>query len=243
MNSDPSRVTLLVIQPDPADPIDQFEPWFVKAGVEWNVVQPHAFDRVPEELDADGLLVLGGDMSSLHDHHYPWLEDIRALYRSAAKLRRPSLGICLGAQLMAQAFGGEVALGDSGLEAGVVRVHWREEADSDALVNQLPNPLRMGAMHGDMIAELPDDAEWLAYSDMYPHQAFRVRDSSWGVQFHPEIGKMTYENWVSQYSGGDPVAVQRLEHGRKQFAQQEDVVAQNTALFASRFAAIVRAAR
>ncbi|MYU11088.1 type 1 glutamine amidotransferase [Streptomyces sp. SID8361] len=232
--------TLLVVQPDPSDPLDQFGPWLAEAAVSWRVVRPFADDAIPADLDEDGLLVLGGDMSSLDDVDHPWLEDIRVLYRRAAELRRPTLGICLGAQLMAQAFGGTVRPGDNGVETGVVRVRWRDEAANDPLLHNFDAPFPVGAMHGDMIAGLPPGASWLGMSPMYAHQAFRVGECAWGVQFHPEIGAETYNQWVDMYDGSDPVAKERLELGRRDFAQMEADVLTGTVAVARRFADLLR---
>ena len=176
---------VLVVQPDPVAPLFRAEAWLREEGVEWTTVRPFAGDRVPDRLELDGLVVLGGSMSSLDGALYPWLEDIRALQRAAAAQGKPSLGICLGAQLMAQAFGGATAKGDCGLEAGVAWVDWLPTASEDPVLSGLAGPFPTGTMHGDMVAVLPQDAVLLGTGPVYPHQAFRVGATSWGVQFHP----------------------------------------------------------
>jgi GMP synthase (glutamine-hydrolysing) len=181
-------------------------------------------------------------MSSLDDHVYSWLSDIRCLITDAASQRKPTLGICLGAQLMAQAFGGNVTRGDQGLEAGVVRVSLRPEAAEDPLMAGLPDPFLVGAMHGDMIAQLPDSAVWLGMTTQYPHQAFRVGDASWGVQFHPELSPAVYRQWLSLVNGNDTISVERAGRGMKEFEKQDRTVVVHTESLARRFAELVRGA-
>lgn len=233
---------VLVIQPDPLDPMYELERWFAEARVGWTCVRPYAGEPVPEQLEADGLVVLGGDMSSLDDAGYPWLEDIRALQRDASDRQVPSLGICLGAQLMAQAFGGRTAVGDRGLETGVARVEWLPAAAADPVHAGLPNPFLAGTMHGDMVAELPEDATWLGTGPEYPHQAFRVGRTSWGVQFHPEINHAAYLTWVHNHRNPSEQDRERLTSGGEDLLAHEDVVLRGNRRLIGNFTGVLRAA-
>jgi len=234
---------LLVVQPDPADPLFELAGWFREAGVSWTYIRPFEGEPVPDRLDADGLVVLGGDMSSLDDAGYPWLEDIRALQRIAAEEGSPSLGICLGAQLMGQAFGGETAVGDRGLETGVVRVDWLDAAQHDELVAGLASPFLAGTMHGDTVSALPPDAVWLGAGEAYAHQAFRVGHSSWGVQFHPEINHSNYQLWADSHHDASRESQRRLREGGLDLMLNQDEVLRGNRSLAGRFAAMVHARR
>jgi len=219
---------VLVVQPDPLDPLFELEGWFREAGVDWTCIQPFEGHPVPEYLDADGLVVLGGDMSSLDDAEHPWLEDVRALQRDAADRGLPSLGICLGGQLMAQAFGGDTAVGDRGLETGVVRVSWLDAAQDDRLVAGLPEPFPAGAMHGDAVTTLPPEAVWLGAGAVYRFQAFRVGETSWGVQFHPELNRGGYQLWVEAHRDASAEELEFLEAGGRDLQRDEvEVLAAN----------------
>ncbi|MCW2742529.1 MAG: putative glutamine amidotransferase [Blastococcus sp.] len=231
---------LLVVQPDPLGRLDRFADWLTEEGLEIRVVRPFVGERVPATLEEDALLVLGGHMSSLDDDGFAWLADIRRLLRASVDSSRPALGICLGGQLMAQAFGGTVTVGDRGVESGVVRVRWRPEARTDELFADLPTPFLAGSMHGDMVRTLPDGAVWLGHTDMYPHQAFRVATSAWGVQFHPEVSLSAFRSWVDATSGDDPEALDRNRRGLRDLERLDDEVVRATRPLAERFAAIVR---
>lgn len=234
-------VSMLVIEPDATDPLDRFAEWLADAGIPVRVVRPHAGDAVPRVLAEQGLIVLGGAMSASDDADHPWLEDIRILLRDAVASARPTLGICLGAQLLSQALGGAVVPGLHGVEAGVINVRLRESAAEDALFSGLEESFLMGSMHGDVISALPSDALWLADSETYPHQAYRVGARAWGVQFHPEISPPTYRDWVETFRSPDPKDVRRVERGLVEFPQRDLQVVRAAKLMADRFAELVHA--
>lgn len=229
---------LLVVQPDANGLLDNFERWFNDSGIDTETIRPYAGDAVPGDLaDHHAVLVLGGSMSSLDDHIHPWLEDIRELLRNAHRRQRPALGICLGAQLMAQAHRGRVAVGRSGTEGGLIAIHWRDAATDDPLFRGLPDPFLVGALHGDAIVELPPAARWLAWSDQYPHQAFRVGLRSWGVQFHPEVSVASMYRWIACMDHGEGRDINQLSLSAEAFEREQPGVVERTALLAQRFAA------
>lgn len=185
-----------MVQPDARGGPDHMAAWAGERGVELDVVTPFTSVLRPESvLDYDGLVVLGGEMGDMDTVSYPWLAEIRETFRVAESAGIPSLGICLGAQLLASSLGGRVARGAAGLETGVVEVAQLPAAAADPLLQGLPEIFSAGAMHFDAIVELPPGATWLATGSRYPYQAFR-RGSCWGVQFHPELGPASYEKWI-----------------------------------------------
>jgi GMP synthase (glutamine-hydrolysing) len=173
-------------------------------------------------------------MSAYDDDVAPWLPAVRRLLADSVGREVPTLGICLGAQLLVVGTGGSVDVAAApGRESGVIDVRWRAAAASDPLVRGLPDPAAGPSMHADAIAELPPGAVWLASSDSYPYQAFRIGVAAWGVQFHPEVSLATFRGWAEEHPEVDIDAV-TAEYA----AREADVAATGRGL-AQRFSALV----
>src|SRR5699024_787790 len=186
---------ILLIQPDMDWPARRFLPWLEQQGIEIELVRPFLGEPIPQELTADGLIVLAGYMNVYADDSYPWVPDVRRLYHQADKTATPVLGVCFGAQLLATTFGGEVSLdAPLGPEIGVVEAHWTPEGQIDDVVGGLSQPFLAGAFHDDAISQLPSDAVRLAAGNTYPVQAFR-RGAAVGLQFHPEATPEIFREW------------------------------------------------
>jgi len=197
--------TLVVVEHESDCPIGRFEDWL--PGLDVLTVRPYAGENVPSSVDG-GLLVLGGSMSAHDDEVAPWLPATRDLLAASAAAGVPTLGICLGAQLLATACAGTVEVDAApGRESGVVDVHWRSEAAADPLVAGLPEPFPGPSMHADAVVRLPTGATWLGETGMYPYQAFRVGAAAWGVQFHPEVTLATFRSWAEGHPEVDTEAV------------------------------------
>jgi GMP synthase (glutamine-hydrolysing) len=222
------RRRVVVIEHEPGCPLDRFGGWL--RGVTVEVVRPHAGDSVPAYV-RDGLIVLGGQMSAYDDGVAPWLPAVRDLQARSAADGLPTLGICLGAQLLAVACGGRVEVAAApGRESGVIDVHWRPQAASDPLVAGLADPFPGPSMHADAVVELPPGSTWLGLSEMYPHQAFRVGPAAWGVQFHPEVSLRTFTGWAQEHPDVD------VETVTADFKRRDGEVAAASRILAERFA-------
>jgi GMP synthase-like glutamine amidotransferase len=204
----------LVVTHSPSEGVGNVGTWLQAAGVELVLVEPWDGDAVPEEPTGfDALVVMGGPQQAYDDGSAPWLRATKDLLRKAVAERVPTLGVCLGAQLLAEATGGRVAKGAAGVEAGARLVAKRDAAWDDELFADVPFTPTVVQWHEDEIVDLPPGAVHLASSSRYANQAFRIGPRAWGLQFHIETPPEMVRHWGAEYgaaveeAGLDPVAL------------------------------------
>jgi GMP synthase (glutamine-hydrolysing) len=165
---------------------------------------------LPRPLDAyGGVLVFGGAMHADQEPHHPWLREENLFLQRLLDVRRPVLGICLGAQLLAKA--AHAAVGPAvEAEIGWYPVELTEEALDDPLLGGLPPRFDAFQWHYYTYG-LPAGAVELARSTVCT-QAFRLGDSAWGVQFHPEVTLEQVESWLQE---DEPVPATLLDDTRE----------------------------
>ena len=191
-----------MIENDPTDDVRRLGEWLTSGGLELEVLRAHRGEPVPPDLDRySALVVLGGEQHAYPrpdgEPAEPWFPALEGLLRKAVRHGVPTLGVCLGAQLLAVAHAGTVELSAAGPEIGAALVARRDAADRDPLFAPLPLIPDVIQWHHDEITELPVGATLLLASTAYPHQAFRVGESAWGVQFHPEADTAMFADWAS----------------------------------------------
>jgi GMP synthase (glutamine-hydrolysing) len=171
-------------------------------GVFSDVMRERDVEQVPVELDEgeplpdwrefDAVLAMGGPMGACDDANHPWLGPEKQLVRDAVEGGRPFLGVCLGVQLLAAAFGARVYAADEA-EVGLLPVELTPEGRQDPLFAGLDDSLVSLQWHGDTF-DLPTGSTRLAQSPQVPNQAFRAGERAYGVQFHLEVtGEMARE--------------------------------------------------
>lgn len=141
---------------------------------------------------ADLVIALGGPIAVYDESKYPFIEQEVALLRARMAAQRPTLGICLGAQMMAAALGARV------YPTGVKEIGWSELSLTEAGRN---SPLRhlldvpVLHWHGDTF-ELPAGSNLLASTSQCPNQAFAIGTRILGLQFHGEVEVAEFERWL-----------------------------------------------
>lgn len=192
--------------------LGSFEEPLRKAGYAIEYVEAAERDLgLLDPLDADLLVVLGGPIG-VYDHaSYPLLTDELELLRVRLAADRATLGICLGAQLMAAALGARVYPGPA------KEIGWSALDLTPTLEHQPLAALRDVPVlhwHGDTF-DLPEGCSLLASTPLCRNQAFSRGPNVLGLQFHPEVRGARFEHWLLGHaselatSGIDPVALRR----------------------------------
>jgi GMP synthase (glutamine-hydrolysing) len=160
---------------------------------------------LPSAESCDLLIVMGGPIGVYDQQEYPFLRDEIECIRRRLQARRPTLGICLGAQLMASALGARVYAGERGAEIGWAPIH----SPTSSLGSHYQTPewfspllapdLHLLHWHGDTF-DLPEGAARLAETQLYCNQAFSYGDFALAMQFHPEVTASKLERWYIGHS-------------------------------------------
>jgi GMP synthase-like glutamine amidotransferase len=172
----------------------------------WSVttLRPPEGDPLPPHRAADQILLVMGGPMGLADRHRPgfdWMRQELTLIEARLRQRAPVLGICLGAQLLAQAAGGAVVPLEVGepprplREVGWGAVSWTADAGAEPVLAGLDPSQLVLHWHGDRI-QLPPGATLLGSSLHCPEQFFRLERHAWGLQFHVEVTPEMLTEWL-----------------------------------------------
>lgn len=172
--------------------------WFDGAGWTMDLRRADRGDPLPDRLKGyDGLIVLGGPMSVHDQAEYPHLARAENLIREAVAERVPTLGVCLGAQLIAKALGASV-YPNPVKEIGCHSVELTDAGVRDPLFAGLGPEVLVFQWHGDTF-DLPRGATLLARAPLCHHQAFQVGEVVYGLQFHLEVTAEMVVTWATAY--------------------------------------------
>ena len=196
-----TRPVVLVVEHDSECPPALVGTWLAEAGCDLDVRRPYAGGDLPGLAAYDGLLVLGGPMGANDDDRHPWLGPVKDLVRQARGSGLPTLGICLGHQLVAVALGGTVGPNPQGQQVGLLEVGWTAAAAGDPLLGPLAPPRRGVQWNDDVVTALPPDATLLAATGRGEVQAARFAPRVWGVQLHPEVDVPVLVPWAESDRG------------------------------------------
>lgn len=189
----------------------------------------------PEVANADLLVVLGGPIGAYEEAQYPFvIDELRILEARLAK-GRPTLGICLGAQLMARALGARVYPGPA-KEIGWSELSLSDEGRASPLRHLSGVPVLH--WHGDTF-DLPAGAVRLASTQVCANQAFAVGANMLGLQFHGESDAREIERWLIGHAAEIAATGLRPEDLRRESAQHGAKLREaGTALFSEWIAAL-----
>lgn len=215
---------VLVIEHESACPPAHLGTWMAEGGADVEVCRPWAGAEVPGLDGYDAFVILGGSMGAHDDATHPWLSMVKERIREAVRAEVPTLGVCLGHQLVAAALGGTVEVNPRGQQVGLYEVGWRPEAGDDRLVSGLPPRMRGIQWNTDIVTALPEGGVALAATAEGELQVARFAPTVWGIQLHPEADGPIVRSWAA----GD--REDHLERGIDQDAVLAEIEAARTEL-------------
>lgn len=208
----------VVLQHDPTIHLGNIGPVLVEHGYDVRVVDATTEDvSALDAHSADLLVILGGEMGAYQTDEFPHLAHEQRMIKERLDAERPTLGVCLGAQLMAGALGERVYKGDT-MQIGFRRVEPTAAGATSPIRHFEGVPVV--EWHGDTF-ELPERATLLASSSDYSNEAFAIGDFALAVQFHPEVTDEMHERWVSDgYNELDEHAIdpEAMRSDREQYS-------------------------
>jgi len=172
------------LQHVPFEGLGSMETWFKNQGHTITVTHLYKNEELPSIEDIDWLIVMGGPMGVEDQAIYPWLTEEKAFIKQAIDQNKIVLGICLGAQLIADVLGAYIVK-NSFREIGWFPIQLSKEAKASELGTALPNNFDVFHWHGDTFS-IPDHAIPLASSEACLNQGFILNEKIIGLQFHLE---------------------------------------------------------
>lgn len=171
------------------------EQWAALCGHTLTVTRLYAGDHLPALDRFDMLIILGGPMSVHDRYEHIWLKAEKWFIQQVIDAGKPILGICLGAQLLAEALGGTVTQGPE-KEIGWHPITLSPEFAASPLGQHLPGTMEVFHWHGETFS-IPDGAQHIASSEACNNQGFVYKGKLIGLQFHLETTRMTAESLIS----------------------------------------------
>ncbi len=160
------------------------------------VISLHEGDVLPPNLDdVDGVVTCGGPQSAMGDE--PWLEPEMEYLRAAHEGSIPTVGLCLGSQILARALGGEVGPVEGGIELGWQAVTLSDLGREDVIHAGIAWESMQFHWHREQVIKVPPEARVLAASARCPVQAWALGLRTYAFQYHPEVFPETIETWAA----------------------------------------------
>jgi GMP synthase-like glutamine amidotransferase len=169
-----------------------------EAGAVRDYRKPYVGEELPKDAsEHDAIVVLGGGQSAVDDHLHPYLPHLAGLMREFADSGKAALGICLGSQILARAYGATNLIGKAP-EFGWQKIELTEDGKADPVLGSLPGHFPIFQWHDDTFT-LPETAIRLASNGATPNQAFRVGRAGYGIQFHFEADRSLVAKWGERF--------------------------------------------
>ena len=189
---------VLVIQNDPTSTVSLLGDYLQAAGAKLTTVKPHHGGKLPESPEGfDGAIILGGAQNAHDDARFPAFVPMLDLLRAFHSQAKPLLGLCLGGQLMARAFGEKVRANEE-FEFGYLPIEITPEGREDPLLKGLAPRQRIMQWHEDTFG-LPEGGVRLMTGATCVNQAFRFGKTAYAFQCHWEVSVENAKDWVENF--------------------------------------------
>ena len=223
-------MNILVIQNSIRDPVGILGDHLLRSGAELFTWLPEQ-QVTPPNGDFVGLIILGGHMNAHEDDKYPHLKQVVELIHQFHSENKPIMGVCLGSQLIARAFGSQV-YPHSQPELGFSPLAVVKPLALEPWLQDCPTDLHIMQWHFDTF-DLPVQATLLMTNDICKHQAYRIGTNIYGFQFHLEVTPEIIADWLAAKSDWIDTHYPHLD---QQIQQQIKAHADGAAIFAGKVA-------
>ena len=168
--------------------------WIKEKGHSVNFTKFYAGDLLPDINAIDWLIIMGGPMGVYEENKFSWLKKEKEFIKQAITANKTVIGICLGAQLIAEALGSKVYK-NTEKEIGWFDVTITPNGKENKLLEGFDDMFNVFHWHGDTF-DLPRNAEHLIQTDVCKNQAFLYKEKVLGLQFHFEVTNETLTEMV-----------------------------------------------
>lgn len=183
------------LQHVPFEGLGSIEQWAINQGHQLSTTRLYAGDHLPALNRFDMLIILGGPMSVHDEFEHVWLKAEKWFVKQVIAADKPILGICLGAQIIAETLGGTVSAGKE-KEIGWFPITLSNEFSTSRIGQLLPATMDVFHWHGETFS-LPADAVRIASSEACENQGFIYKEKIIGLQFHLETTPHSAESIIS----------------------------------------------